>query len=270
MSIDSYIYFNQRLTNSLINEVINKINDDKNYKLDLISGPVKGSITSKSKIDLNFDFKYKDNETAKVLVSLFYSLEENKIDDIYENGLDKYKDSFTIDVFTKSLVISAVPKDDASYILFQLFTKELVKELEGIALCYLIDKNEDEDIRLLSYKDIDKEINKNINSLTSNRFTVDNKDCVDDIISEWKVVSNNKNNTNKSLDYININYNFKYSIIYLIISIVFFLLIIICCPTEYITDAPVFYQRLSDISFVLLVLNIPVFIAPIVIKKVKK
>ena len=206
MSIDSYIYFNQRLTNSLINEVINKINDDKNYKLDLISGPVKGSITSKSKIDLNFDFKYKDNETAKVLVSLFYSLEENKIDDIYENGLDKYKDSFTIDVFTKSLVISAVPKDDASYILFQLFTKELVKELEGIALCYLIDKNEEEDIRLLSYKDIDKEINKNINSLTSNRFTVDNNDCVDDIISEWKVVSNNENNTNKSLDYININY----------------------------------------------------------------
>ena len=118
MSIDSYIYFNQRLTNSLINEVINKINDDKNYKLDLISGPVKGSVTSKSKIHLNFDFKY--------------------------------------------------------------------------------------------------------------------------------------------------------SIIYLIISIIFFLLIIICCPTEYITDAPVFYQRLSDISFVLLVLNIPVFIAPIVIEKVKK
>lgn len=269
MSIDSYIYFNQRLTNSLINEVINKINDDKNYKLDLISGPVKGSITSKSKIDLNFDFKYKDNETAKVLVSLFYNLEENKIEDICENGLDKYKDSFTTDVFTKSLVISAVPKDDASYVLFQLITKELVKELEGIALCYLIDKNEDEDIRFLSYKDIDKEINKNINSLTSNIFTVDNKDYVDDIISEWEVVSNNRTNTNKSLDYMSINYNFKYSIIYLIISIVFFLLIIICCPTEYITNAPVFYQRLSDISFVLLVLNVPVFIAPIVIKKIR-
>lgn len=270
MSIDNYIYFNQRLTNSIINEVINKINDDKNYKLDLISVPIKGSITSKSKIDLNFGFKYKDNETAKVLVSLFYNLEDNKIEDICENALGKYKDSFTTDVFTKSLVISVVPKDDASYVLFQLFTKELVKKLEGIALCFLIDKNEDEDIRLLSYKVIDKEINKNINSHTSNRFTVDNNNCVDDIISKWETVSNNRPNTNKTIDYMNINYNFKYSIIYLIISIVFFLLIIICCPTEYITDAPVFYQRLSDISFALLILNVPVFIAPIIIEKIKK
>ena len=277
MTIDNYIYFNNRFTNNSLNSIIAKINDDKNYELVLKNGPILGEITNNSIINLDFEFKYKNNECSKIIISLICKSEINIIDELLNNEskdeISNVKSQLFCDKFKKQIKISVVPKDDASYILFQLLTKEITQTNNGLALCYLYFKisNDEEEIKYISCNNVSVEIDDNISSLYSDTIYINNNNCKDIPQASWNKLQKETMNTDKAEQLTeNKKINFKYSIIYLALSIIFFIAIILCCPTEYLSDAPEWYQKLSDFSFIFLMLNIPIFILPVIISAIKR
>ena len=277
MTIDNYIYFNKNITTDDLNNVISKINIETDYELILKNGPVMSEVIDNSMLDLNFEFKYKSNDYSKVIISLAYINATNLMDEMLENKnkeeINNLKNQLGCDKFSKQITISVVPKDDASYILFQLFTKELTQITKGIVLCYLYSKvlKDEEEIKYIAYSNVSMEINDNISSLFPDTIYINNNNCRNIPQANWNIIQKETTQTNKDehATYNN-RINFKYSIIYLIISIIFFIAIIICCPTEYLSDAPVWYQKLSDFSFIVLMLNVPVFILPFIISAIKR
>ena len=81
--------------------------------------------------------------------------------------------------------IFVVPKDDLSYILFQLITTEIAKSVEGLAMCYLYDNTEDENIEFFYFEDIEKKIKENINEIFTEKLTVDNSNCAKLEQAKW-------------------------------------------------------------------------------------
>ena len=76
-----------------------------------------------------------------------YKDEENTLDDITQDEeksvITSIKNKVNCDSFSKVISIFVVPKDDLSYILFQLVSVQIAKSVEGLAMCYLCDNTED-------------------------------------------------------------------------------------------------------------------------------
>lgn len=272
MTIDNYIYFNNNFTNETLSNAIKRINNIENCELILTSGPILNDVIDDSNIKLNFDFKFKNNDYGKVLIDIQYINEENIISEIIDEQdieiISNIENVINDEKFTKEIVISVVPKDDASAILFQILTKEITEMVEGLAMCYLL-LQEDEEIKFFSYKDI-KAISDSIINGEYDEIYINNKNCIEHLKSSWEKVNRVKiQDEDKSHAITEFKVNFKYSFLYLIISIILFLSSIFFCPTDYLTDASVIYQKFANLTFILLMLNVPIFILPFIISMIK-
>lgn len=278
MTIDNYIFFSKNIKNEMIEKVISKINDRKDCELVLTNGPILGEIVNECSIEFNFDFRYKGSETSKIIIGMSYKDEENTLDDIIQDEeksvITSIKNKVNCDSFSKVISIFVVPKDDLSYILFQLITAEIAKSVEGLAMCYLYDNTEDEKIEFFYFEDIEKKIKENINEIFTEKLTVDNSNCAKLEQAKWnETLEESKQARSNSYD--PVAFSFKVPIIYTAVSVVIFILIMIMMMKyNYFTDAPKYLQMLSKISIYLLAGNVVVYpvtyVVCIIKHKIKK
>ena len=120
---------------------------------------------------------------------MLYKDEENTLDDIIQDEeksvITSIKNKVNCDSFSKVVSIFVVPKDDLSYILFQLVSVEIAKSVGGLAMCYLCDNTEDEKIEFFCFEDIEKKIKENINEIFTEKLTVDNSNCAKLEQAKW-------------------------------------------------------------------------------------